>query len=120
MSKEMQYDFAETLADLDAGVFQQKLSKAVKDAAISVAAHGDGKRKGKVVIELTMERIGETMQVKLDHKIAGTYLRKRGKATEEDTTSTSLYVHGDGRLSIMPPSGREQSDWMADLQEGRE
>ncbi len=99
---EQQYDFGETLGDLDAGVFLNKVSQAVKDVALGVVAHGDGKRKGKVTIELTIARIGESMQVEMAHKLAYDRPTKRGKQSEEDTTTTALYVKPQGGLSIMP------------------
>lgn len=102
MNDEQTYDFTSTLADLDAGVFLQKISKAVRDTAVGVVAHGDKGRKGKVVIELSMQRIGESAQVALAHKLHFERPTKRGKSVEEDTTETALYVGRGGALSIVP------------------
>lgn len=102
MSEKRTYDFTETLRDLDAGVFSEKLSRAVEEVAHSVVAHGDGGRSGKVTVEFTMKRIGESMQVQMSHKIASTRPTTRGKASEEDTTITALYYSPRAGLSIMP------------------
>lgn len=106
---EKTYDFTETLNDLDAGVFAQKLSRAVADTAEAVAYH-ERKAKGKVTIELTMERIGDSSQLSVSHKLSFSKPTRRGKATEEDTTSTALYVGPRGALSVMPDT---QIDWVS-------
>lgn len=103
------YDFTETLADLDAGVFSEKLSRAVKDVAQGVVAHGDGGKKGKVVIELSMSRIGESSQVAMTHKLKFDRPTKRGKLSEEDATDTALYFSPQLGLSIAPHA---QTDWL--------
>lgn len=104
------YDFGQTLADLDGGVFLQKLSQAVKDTALGVVAHGDSGRKGKVVVELTMQRIGESSQITMAHKLRFERPTKRGKIAEEDTTETALYVSPRIGVSIMPDN---QIDFVA-------
>lgn len=96
------YDFSETLADLDAGVFLQKVSQAIKDTALGTVAHGDKGKQGKVILELSMKRIGESSQVTLAHKLKFERPTKRGKTMEEDTTETALYVSHRSGLSIMP------------------
>lgn len=99
---ERTYDATETLADLDAGIFLQKVSQALKDTAIGTVAHGDNGKAGKVIIELSMKRLGESSQVTMAHKLKFERPTKRGKAIEEDTTETVLYVHPRTGLSIMP------------------
>ena len=93
------FDALETLSDLDAGVFSQKLSSALSAAALGTVTHGG---KGKVVIQLELERIGESTQVKVSHKLQYIKPTLRGKVMEEDTTETPMYVDGRGALSFMP------------------
>lgn len=102
MSEKKPYDFTETLQDLDAGVFSQKLSRAIEEVAQGVVAHGDGGKAGKVTVEFQMKRIGESMQVQMSHKLAYQRPTKRGKQSEEDTTITALYYSPNTGLSIMP------------------
>lgn len=106
MSNERTYDFSQTLADLDAGVFLEKISRALKDTAIGVVANG---KKGKVVIELSLAQIGESSQIAMSHKLKYDRPTKRGKTCEEDTTETALYVSPRVGLSIMPDN---QTDWI--------
>ncbi|MFW6369092.1 MAG: hypothetical protein ACOC0J_00740 [Myxococcota bacterium] len=105
------FDFTtQVLPDLDGGVFAEKISRAVQETAHGVALHGDSKKRGKVIIELDLSRIGESTQIAVAHKLKYTKPTRRGKSHEEDTTETPLYVHQDGAVSIMPPDG--QVDWL--------
>lgn len=94
-----EYDFIETLNDLDAGVFSAKLTRAVKDVAIGAVEYG---KTGKVVIDLTMKRIGESHQVNLEHKLKYDKPTLRGKSIEEDATSTPMHVGRGGKITLMP------------------
>ena len=98
------YNFTSTLEDLDAGVFLDKVSRAVRETSMAVAQNGDNKKKGKVTIELSISRIGDSRQVNIDHKLVFHRPTSRGKAYEENTTSTAMYVGKDGGLSIVPQS----------------
>lgn len=53
-------DITNVMADFDGGVFANQVSAALADAALGVVTNGDKGRKGKVTIELTLERIGES------------------------------------------------------------
>ena len=94
-----QFDFTTVLQELDAGVFASKLSQAVRDVALGAVTHS---KPGKVVIELTMKRLGESNQIMLEHNLKYSKPTLRGKAGEENSTSTALYVAGNGAISIMP------------------
>jgi hypothetical protein len=96
------YDFTATLAELDAGLFLLKLSRAVAESALAVAEHGDKGRKAVIKIELTLERIGDSRQLELTHKLAYSKPTRRGKTAEEDITVTPLYVTRKGELAITP------------------
>lgn len=90
----------DVIKDLDGGVFAQKIDRAFRDAAVNTVEYG-GKKKGKVVLEFTFERIGDSTQVACAHKITSTVPLKRGKRIEEDETSTPLYVSAKG-VSLIP------------------
>ena len=70
----------------------------MRETAAGVIQNG---RPGKVSIELAMKQIGETNQVHLDHKLKFERPTVRGKAAEEETTSTPLWV-GRHALTLMP------------------
>lgn len=98
--KDNQTDHVATLlADLNGGVFLEQIDAALRETALGVSTTG---KKGKVVITLDMERIGDSNQVECSHKLAFTRPTAKGKKTEEATTSTPLYVNGKGQLSLFP------------------
>lgn len=94
-------NFLDILQQLDAGVFLQKIATGMRDTAMSTTQHHD-KVKGKVIIELTMERIGDGGQILVSHKLKYDRPTPRGKSIEEDTTSTPLYVGARGKLTATP------------------
>ncbi|MER1692083.1 hypothetical protein [Proteus mirabilis] len=89
------------LSELDAGVFENKVSVALNDAALGVLNNGG---KGKVIIELDIERLSNSMEekrVEITHKLKFTAPTLRGKRIEEDATKTPMYVGKGGKLTIM-------------------
>lgn len=51
-------NFASILGEMDAGVFESKISAALSETAIAVVNNDDIKKTGKITIEITLERIG--------------------------------------------------------------
>lgn len=103
MSQNITPRFAEhTLPVLDAGVFEEKLNRAIRDVAFAVVTNDDARKKGKVTIELTFERINETEQVNLSHKIIHEMPMAKGKRIEHNDTSTALFVNRSGTMTITP------------------
>lgn len=92
-------DAPQFVADLDAGVFAEKLGRALSDVAAGVI---DNSKAGKVTITLDIKRIGESHQVAIAHKLAYTKPTRRGKSSEEDTTETPMHVGRGGSLSLFP------------------
>ncbi|HDU2616185.1 TPA: hypothetical protein RE965_000843 [Proteus mirabilis] len=89
------------LSELDAGVFENKVSVALNDVALGVLNNGG---KGKVIIELDIERLSnstEDKRVEITHKLKFTAPTLRGKRTEDDATKTPMYVGKGGKLTIM-------------------
>ena len=89
------------LGELDAGVFMNKIAASLNTTALGTLNNGG---KGKVVLTFDIERMGNSVEekrVKIKHKLQYTTPTPRGKATEEDTTETPMYVGKGGKLSIM-------------------
>ncbi len=91
----------DTLQELDAGIFVNKITEALKKVALGVVNHN---KKGQVTITLDLERIAETEQVQIKHTIKYVQPTKRGKLVEDNATSTPMYVSRFGDLSISPLS----------------
>lgn len=86
-------DSAEFLNSLNAGVFAQQLGRALSDVAAGVVDHH---KKGKVVITLELSQIGESNQVKVNHKLDFTQPTKRGSKREDTALDTPMYVTENG------------------------
>lgn len=87
------------LDDLDAGVFREKIARALSDVAFGVVEHG---KAGDVTLKFSLKQIADSRQVHCDHKITFTQPTAKGKKSEENTTSTPLYVGRGGKLSLFP------------------
>lgn len=92
-------DVTTLINDLDAGIFAERLSAALRDTALGVVTTG---KKGKVTITLDLARIGDSSQVQCTHQIKYARPTAKGKAMEEATTSTPLHVGVGGVLSLFP------------------
>lgn len=94
-------DFIE---ELGAGVFKAKLAHVLSEAALGTVIHSDGgSKKGKVTIELVIQKVGDNAQVIVSHKLSHHTPTKRGKRSEEDTTETPFFVGKGGVMTISPP-----------------
>ncbi len=103
MSQMITPRFAEhTLPVLDAGVFEEKLNRYFRDVATAVVTNDDARKRGKVTIEFSLERIKETHQVTMTHKLVTESPTNNGKKVEHNTTSTVLFVNLTGTLTIAP------------------
>lgn len=92
-------NFAELIGELNAGVFEQQVNRALSDVAAHVCETG---KKGKVMLEFTLEQIGESHQVAMTHAIKYVCPKQRGKLTEEHSTETPLHVGVRGALTLFP------------------
>lgn len=92
-------NFAELIGDLNAGVFEQQINRALSDCAANVCQHG---KKGEVVIKFSLKQIGEGHQVNVTHALKSTIPTLRGKVTEETATDTPLHVERGGKLTLYP------------------
>lgn len=101
MSEERKTVIPEFLGELDAGIFENKLSAAFNVVALGVLNNGG---KGKVTVEFDLSRISNSVEEKrvmIAHKLKFTTPTPRGKSSEEDTTETPMYVGKGGKLAIM-------------------
>lgn len=88
-----------SMEEMDAGLLAKTLSYVLAQAALGTVQHN---KKSKVVLTLELERIGDSAQVQVSHKIASTKPTLRGKISEEATTSTPMYTNTKGYLSVSP------------------
>lgn len=86
-------DTNEFLNSLNAGVFSQQIGRALTDVAAGVVEFG---RKGKVQITLELSQIGESNQVKINHKLEFQAPTRRGSKREDTALDTPMYVTPEG------------------------
>ncbi|MGC1547441.1 MAG: hypothetical protein WA777_02835 [Rhodanobacter sp.] len=103
-------DITTLFSDLDAGIFVERLSAALRDTALGVVTTG---KKGKVIITLDLSRIGDSSQVSAVHQIKSTKPTLKGRVVEEATTSTPLHVGKGGALSLFPETQTDMFQRMA-------
>lgn len=86
-------DTSEFINSLNAGVFAQQIGKALSEVAAGVVDHN---KKGSVVITLELSPIGESNQVKINHKLDYKQPTKRGTKREDTALDTPMYVTANG------------------------
>ena len=79
MSNERATNVSDFIGECNAGIFNEKLSISLSDAAMSQINHGKGGKKAKVTIEFTFQQMGDNDQVIISHKLATNNPTKRGK-----------------------------------------
>ena len=94
----MSTDASEFITDLDAGIFAQKLGKSISNCAAAAIDQG---KKATITIKLSFKGIGES-QVGVEQKLEYSYPTKRGNKKEDETTSTAMYIHTDGQVTLWP------------------
>lgn len=95
---------AEFVSELQAGVFEQQIAKAINDTALGVVEHA---RKGKVIIELEFNHIKNTNQVNISHTLTFSRPTKRGTVKEDLTYDTPMYVGRGGKVTIFPTDQKD-------------
>lgn len=92
-------DVGEFISDLDAGVFERKLSVALSQTAAAVT---DLDKVGEVTVKFQLKKVAGTCQVTCTHQLSYQRPTASGKVREEDKRSTVLHVGKYGRLSLVP------------------
>lgn len=98
--------------ELDAGVFGQKAARALSDVALGVI-NNERSVTGEVALIFKVKRIGNSRQVEVAHCLKYTRPTANGKASEENTTSTPLYVGQRGALTLIPDTQQKLFDGKA-------
>lgn len=99
MSDSTTTNIAELIGELNGGVFEQQLNRALSEVAANVCTTG---KKGEVTLTFKLKQIDDANQVSVTHKIKSLVPKPRGKVVEEHETATPLHVGFGGRLTIFP------------------
>ncbi|QFT53515.1 hypothetical protein [Microbulbifer sp. THAF38] len=95
----MSTNVTQVFADLDGGVFIEKLAHILSDVAGAVTDH---EKKGEVSINLKLSKIQNSDQVQIEHTLKFKKPTMRGSIIQDDATSTPMYVGTKGALSFYP------------------
>lgn len=88
---------SEFLDNLNAGIFQKKVTSALKTVAMNAVALG---KPGKLVITIDLSQINDSKQVNVKHKLAYSHPTPTGKSAHETQGTTTMYVANNGDMSI--------------------
>lgn len=88
------------ITDLEAGMFEQMLSVALRKVAAAVVSTG---KKGEVSATFTFEHIENTQQVEVKSALEFKRPTTRGSASDKDTGKTVFFVAKGGAMSIAQP-----------------
>lgn len=91
------------IGELNAGILIEQLGITLSEAALATIVNGQGSKKAKVNLELTLSQIGENDQVVVAAKLSKSVPTKRGKKTEENVTDTPMFVGKGGKMTIDAP-----------------
>ena len=103
-------DLTAFLSDCDAGVFAEKVGRALSDVAHAVVNNPDTKKaakKGKVVLTFDIEQMGDGMQVMVEHDVMFDLPTSKGRRKENNRTQTPMTTDINGNISLFP-SDQEQ------------
>lgn len=92
-------DISVLLGELNGGVFEQQINRALTDVAANVCTHG---KAGELTLKFKLKQIGEGSQVNVTHSLKSVVPKARGKITEESATDTPLHVGSGGKLTLFP------------------
>ena len=90
-------DTAQFLEDLNGGAFISQIGHALSEVAAGVVDHS---KAGKLVITLDITQIGESSQVKINHKLDYKVPTKRGTRSENTSLDTPMHVGTGGSITM--------------------
>jgi hypothetical protein len=103
MSQQKTPDFiGSSIYDLDGSLFADKINAAIAETAFAASINDDKRKRGRVTIEFGFERVGETSQLQVRHKLTTDRPTRRGKVISQDETLTPMYCNNQGKLTIGP------------------
>ncbi|OOG61416.1 hypothetical protein B0E46_15670 [Rhodanobacter sp. B04] len=104
MQQDQLYDL---LGELDAGVFIQKVTRALTEVALGAVTTN---KAGKVVLTFDVKQIGTSNQVNVHHSLKFIKPTPNGRVTEENKTETPVYVGVGGVLTSLPEKQEKMFD----------
>lgn len=91
-------EIASFLGELGAGVFEEKLTRSLKETALACMANN---KTGEIELKFKVTPINQS-QAKITHAIKTKAPTLNGKKQEENSTETHMYVNKGGSMSLFP------------------
>lgn len=92
-------DLPEFIHDLDAGVFAEKVARALGDVAAGVVDQNKG---GEVTLKFNLTKVGNSPRVNIKHKLSYKVPEMNGSFSQENTTESVMHVNPGGRITQFP------------------
>lgn len=96
----------EFIGELDAGVFEEKLTRILGDTAMAAMVNS---KEGEVTVKFKIKPMSQS-QANVSHTIEFKAPTKNGKKSETNTTATLLYVGAKGKMSLFPENQTQMFD----------
>ena len=103
----MQTDVIQFIGDLEGGVLEQKLGHILSEVTSGVIDHN---KTGKITLDMTIKRIGNSYQVEIAHKLSYKKPTANGDASENNLTATPMYAGSGGKLTLFPEGQSQMFD----------
>jgi len=91
-------EIASFIGELGAGVFEEKLTRSIKETALACMANN---KAGEITLKFKITPINQS-QAKITHGITTKAPTLYGKKSEENSTETHMYVNKGGAMSLFP------------------
>ena len=91
-------EIEEFISELGAGVFEEKLTRSIKDTALACMANN---KTGEISLKFKITPINQS-QAKITHLITTKAPTLNGEKTEKNSTDTHMFVGKGGKMSLFP------------------
>ena len=83
------------ISELGAGVVEEKLAHMISEVATQVVALD---KMGEITLNIKLKKLGDSDQLKVEHKLAYKRPKKRGSISEDDTQESMMF----GNRGLIP------------------
>ena len=87
------------ISELGAGVVEEKLAHMISEVATQVVALD---KMGEITLNIKLKKLGDSDQLKVEHKLAYKRPKKRGSISEDDTQESMMWVNEGGNVTQFP------------------
>lgn len=99
--EKQELNIEEFFTDLDGGVFEKKVQRALSETALACCVHG---KKGEVTLKFSITPLGSgnSSMVEITHRVEQVKPEPNGQVCVKNTTKTPMHVGAGGVMSYFP------------------